>query len=221
MLHAEFRHPISSRSVSSESSSASVIPSAHSESTTHKVHNRVEKGQTAPSQPGDYESSLSIPFSRPTRIRQRTTATRSPHNTLLERRVCDVRIHVDGRATHFFFPRAIYSSPKKRRCSELKKQNCDTQVRGSLYRVCDVRCHETNNSGLFFSSLQSMDTNVRAAPKQQQSMQASDAHAPIAADCVSLSRACRRSAETRAAVQPVVYDEAHAHAQYTTFSPML
>ena len=94
---------MTSRSVSSEGSSPSVIPSAHSESTTHKVHNRVEKGHTAPSQPGDYESSLSIPYSRPTRIRQRTTATRSPHNTLLERRVCDVRIHVDGRATLFFF----------------------------------------------------------------------------------------------------------------------
>ena len=121
----------------------------------------------------------------------------------------------------FFFPRAIYSSPEKRRCSERKKHNCDTQVRGSLCRVCDVRCHQTNNSGLFFSSLQSMDTNVRAAPKQQQSMQASDAHAPIAADCVPLSRACRRNAETRAAVQPVVYDEDNARAQYTTFSPKL
>ena len=75
-----------------------------------------------------------------------------------------------------------------------------------------------NDSGLFFSSLQSMDTNVRAAPKQQQSMQASDAHAPIAADCVSLSRACRRSAETRAAVQPVVYDEDNARAQYDVLS---
>jgi hypothetical protein len=121
----------------------------------------------------------------------------------------------------FFFFLAIYSSPEKRRCSEQKRQNCDTQVRGSLCRVCDVRCHQTNNSGLFFSTLQSMDTNVRATPKQQQSMQASDAHAPIAADCVPLSRACRRSAETRAAVQPVVYDEDNAHAQYPTLSPKL
>jgi hypothetical protein len=91
-------------------------------------------------------------LSRPTRVRQRTTATRSPHNTLLKWRVCDVSIHVDGRATPFFSPRAIYSSPEKRRCSELKKHNCDTQVAGSLCTVSDVRFHETNDRRLFFST---------------------------------------------------------------------